>query len=101
MSMLTRETEVSPADDMLLTPDEVASLLRKNVLSLANDRNRGEGLPYVKAGRLVRYRMSDVLAFIEGSARGFTWSNMEASLRRYGMDETEAAKVVAHLRRDM
>jgi len=44
----------------LLTPDEVAAWLRVPIASLATRRYRGEGPPFLKVGRLVRYRVDDV-----------------------------------------
>ena len=50
----------------LFTPDEVADLLGVTTHTLAVWRCEGRyTLPYVKSGRLVRYREADVLAFIE------------------------------------
>ena len=50
----------------LLTPAQVADILGVNVETLNTWRatNRYD-LPYIKAGRLVRYRSSDLNAFIE------------------------------------
>ena len=50
----------------LLKPKDVADMLGVSVETLNTWRatNRYQ-LPYVKAGRLVRYKLSDVQAFIE------------------------------------
>lgn len=55
----------------LLTPTEVADLLGIQVetLNVWRATNRYK-LPYVKAGRLVRYRESDVAAFIDSRLQG-------------------------------
>lgn len=37
------------------------------VNTLEGQRVRGEGAPYVKVGRLVRYRVSDLDAYIEAN----------------------------------
>ena len=37
--------------------------------ALQSRRWRGEGPAYIKVGRLVRYRMSDLLAFLEANTR--------------------------------
>jgi excisionase family DNA binding protein len=50
----------------VLTPTEAASYLRLAVGTLANWRWRGEGPPYVLYGRRVRYRRSDLDAWMEG-----------------------------------
>jgi len=54
------------ARSRLLTNDEVADLLGVSRSTLAIWRSTERyGLPYVKAGRLVRYKEADVLRFIE------------------------------------
>lgn len=55
----------------LLTPDEVADLLSVTTHTLAVWRSEQRyPLPFIKAGRLVRYRVDDVRAFIESRMRG-------------------------------
>ncbi len=50
----------------LLTPKQVAERLGITTHTLAVWRCEGRyALPYVKSGRLVRYRESDIAAFIE------------------------------------
>lgn len=50
----------------LLTPSEAAQMLRCSEKILANWRcSRLKGPRFVKCGSLVRYRLGDVLAFIE------------------------------------
>jgi len=50
----------------LLTAEEVADLLGVTTHTLAVWRSTGRySLPYVKSGRLVRYRETDVHKFIE------------------------------------
>jgi len=57
----------------LLKPEEVASLLAVTPHTLAVWRHeRRYDLPFVKTGRLVRYREDDVIAFIERQTRGAT-----------------------------
>lgn len=50
---------------LLLTPREVSKLLKRAEQTLANDRFARRGLPYVKIGRSVRYKLMDVLALVE------------------------------------
>jgi Helix-turn-helix domain len=50
---------------LLLTPREVSKLLKRAEQTLANDRFAGRGLPYVKIGRSVRYKLVDILALVE------------------------------------
>ena len=55
----------------LLTPDEVAELLGVTPHTLAVWRSEKRyNLPYVKAGRLVRYLEAHVHQFIETRLRG-------------------------------
>ncbi len=55
----------------LLTPIEVAEILgiSAETLNVWRATNRYP-LPYIKAGRLVRYRLSDVNSFIESRLKG-------------------------------
>ena len=57
--------------DRLLTPPEVSEILGVNVETLNIWRaTKRYPLPFVKAGRLVRYRQQDVAAFIESRLQG-------------------------------
>ena len=50
----------------LITPEQVSDQLGITVSTLQFWRTTGRyNLPYVKAGHLVRYRQSDIAAFIE------------------------------------
>ncbi len=44
---------------------EVAKITGRGLQTLRNDRHKGQGIPYVKYGRLVRYRLQDVIAFLD------------------------------------
>jgi len=51
--------------DVLKSPEQAAGVLNTSIQTLANWRATGRyALPYVKVGRLVRYRESDLVAFI-------------------------------------
>ncbi|MBK4739217.1 helix-turn-helix domain-containing protein [Noviherbaspirillum pedocola] len=51
--------------DVLKSPGQAAGFLGASIQTLANWRATGRySLPYVKVGRLVRYRESDLVAFI-------------------------------------
>ena len=45
----------------LVTPPEAALVTRLTELSLAVRRHKGQWPPYVKFGRLIRYRLGDLL----------------------------------------
>jgi hypothetical protein len=50
--------------DPLLTEIEAAQIRSQSVRTLQAERIRGNGCPFVRLGRSVRYRRSDVLRFI-------------------------------------
>jgi hypothetical protein len=58
--------------DDLLTEGEAAQLRRQSIRTLQAERLRGGGCPFVKLGRSVRYRRSDVLGFIAANVKTST-----------------------------
>jgi excisionase family DNA binding protein len=54
----------------LLTESQVAELYGITKPCLRRWRHERRGLPFVKVGRLVRYRQSDVEAFISSNVQG-------------------------------
>jgi len=48
-----------------LTEKEVAAITGRAVQTLRNDRHKGQGFAYIKFGRSIRYRLSDILAAME------------------------------------
>ena len=48
----------------VMTSEELAPVVRTTVASLANDRYRGVGIPYVKMGHRVRYLRADVARYL-------------------------------------
>lgn len=54
--------------DMLLTPAEVADYLSVTEASLGNDRYNGVGVPFIKIGSRVRYRLSALLEYLDDCA---------------------------------
>lgn len=60
--------------DQLLTNDQTAELLSLSPRTLEKMRVSGDGPPFIKLGRLraVRYRESDLQAWIEGRVRRST-----------------------------
>ncbi|NNH69181.1 DNA-binding protein [Nocardia uniformis] len=61
----------------LATPEEYAEYRRTTVRTLANERYNGNGCPFVRYGRAIRYRWSDIHAFEEVNT--FTRSDQEAA----------------------
>jgi hypothetical protein len=51
----------------LLTPAELAILLRTTTNSLAQDRYLGRGVLFVRHGRKVLYARSDVLGYLDAN----------------------------------
>lgn len=65
----TPPTAANPAD--LLDENEAAAFLNIAVQTMRNWRWKVEGPKYVKVGtRLVRYRRSDLAAFVEAGTTG-------------------------------
>lgn len=52
-------------NDRLLTEKEVAARQGRSVKTLQNQRLTGGGIPYLKLGRSVRYRLGEVVAWEE------------------------------------
>ena len=48
-----------------LTEKEVAEITGISLSTLRNERSLGQGMPYVKLGRSVRYSLSDVIDYME------------------------------------
>jgi helix-turn-helix protein len=55
-----------------LTPNEMANLLRVSTSFLAKSRMRGDGPPYAKVGRSIRYFPSGVVPWLKSRQRSST-----------------------------
>ena len=55
--------------ERLFTAKEAAAALRVSQSFLAKARMRGDGPPYTKIGRSVRYRDSDLIQYAKGRRR--------------------------------
>jgi len=55
---------------VFMSDEDVSKLLRIGRQTLSNWRCQQKGPRYVKSGRLVRYAMSDVLAYMEARKIG-------------------------------
>jgi predicted DNA-binding transcriptional regulator AlpA len=62
--------------DQLFSERELSKIIGRSVATLQKDRAVGGGVPFIKIGRLVRYRGSDIDAFI--AARPSFTSTSEA-----------------------
>ena len=48
-----------------LNETEVSKITGRALSTLRNERFRGEGIPYIKVGRSVRYSLEDLVRFME------------------------------------
>jgi predicted DNA-binding transcriptional regulator AlpA len=55
--------------DPLLSDRDVEKITGRARSTLQKDRVTGTGIPFVRIGRLVRYRQSDVTVFLDGLPR--------------------------------
>lgn len=56
-------------DAELITEPEAAEFLRMSPGGLANARRDQRGPPFIKIGRMVRYRTKDLLRYVDEHAR--------------------------------
>ena len=56
----------------LLTAKELAEILGVSQETLAQNRYLGQGVPYIKVGVRIRYRLDDVIAYLEANRIGTT-----------------------------
>ena len=61
-----------PESDEILITDEAAAILKEAPRTLANWRYRGVGPNYIKLPHGIRYRRSDIWAYIESRVRTST-----------------------------
>jgi len=52
--------------DRLIDDRELSAIIGRKRSTIQKDRLYGTGIPYVRIGRLVRYRLSDVNAYLAG-----------------------------------
>lgn len=55
--------------DRLLTPEQYAQFVGTTIGNLAVQRHKGEGPRFVKCGKSVRYRWSDIVAWLDENTR--------------------------------
>ncbi len=60
------KTSTQLLDKRFLTAEEVAKLTSLSTETLAQWRSQRRGIPYLKIGRVVRYDLADVQAYLEG-----------------------------------
>ena len=69
--MSNTEYQVSVNLPSLMNQKQVAEYLGKSVKTLERDRWAGIGIPFVKVGRLVRYRADDDIEWLEKNCKRF------------------------------
>jgi predicted DNA-binding transcriptional regulator AlpA len=68
-STRSRAPKIDSDFEQLLTPKETAQFLRVSESWLAKARMHGDGPPFVKFGRAVRYRETDLVRWLKSRAR--------------------------------
>ena len=82
----------------LRTPEQTAAFLCVSPGTLANWRVTGAGPTFIKVGRKVAYRTTDVLAWLESNARQNTSHHTAPTARQAGLSRrtpTPAVESVA------
>jgi len=74
---LINEYELAP-DWAVFSQETVAAIRDCSLATLERDRWQGIGIPFIKMGRLVRYRKSDIRLWLERH-RSIQSTSMEAS----------------------
>lgn len=64
----------------VITPGELAAILKTTPAALAQERYRGSGIPYVKWGSRVRYLAADVARFLADNRRQGTAADHDSPL---------------------
>lgn len=63
------KTSLLPPPDKLLSEKEVARIINMSASFLQHERQRGGGIPFIKIGNSVRYRKSEIDAYIASKTR--------------------------------
>ena len=66
-------------EEILLTEHDLSALTKKSVRTLQGQRVRGDGIPFVKLGAHVRYRMADIESYLAAHTRRSTSDTSEAA----------------------
>jgi predicted DNA-binding transcriptional regulator AlpA len=67
--------------DPLLSDRDVQEITGRARSTLQKDRVTGSGIPFIRMGRLVRYRQSDVRAYIESLPAHLSTSEPPCSIK--------------------
>mgnify|MGYP001277143990 CR=1 FL=1 len=72
MPSTDKVTPIRGNDLILVDNKQAAQILQINEKTLANWRSSGKSPKYVKVGRCIRYRLSDLTTWIEANSRNHT-----------------------------
>lgn len=64
LAILKKYEEFNPSH-VRLSADETAILTGLSPKTLESQRSRADGIPFIKLGRRVQYRLSDVMAYMD------------------------------------
>ena len=62
-------TTIANTTDALLVPSEAAAFLKLSLSWLAKARKRGDGPPYIKLGKSIRYSEAALLQWLKSRQR--------------------------------
>lgn len=84
--LLAQHQGLDPAA-VLLDEDQAARCLEQQRKTLESWRRQGRGPRFAKLGRVIRYRLADILDYVEQS----TFDTQRAAMTRRGRHPQEAA----------
>lgn len=67
---MTSSTHLPAGLDALLNSKETADYMRTSEAKLRQDRYLGRGPKYIRNGRRILYRVSDIRAYLEANVHG-------------------------------
>lgn len=96
---------MSPAfnpNEAYMTAEEVATRYRVSVSTLANQRTAGTGLPFVKIGGRILYKVSDLAEAERAGSRGVCADTVRRAVDRVigKLTDTQAAELWAAVREE-
>lgn len=62
---MKNDTKPPAASFAILTQVEAATLLKVQPQTMSSWRHKGSGPPFIKVGKCIRYRMADLLAYLD------------------------------------
>lgn len=96
------DSDKTGPEHTFLTPQQLAQRWSVKAATLANQRYRGEGVPFVKLNTSIRYRLSDVMAMELDSVRGLSWARLANAIGGYpALADSQRRKLLTYLRRQL